>query len=405
MFITHSIDEAVLLADRVVVMSPRPGRIERVFDIRMPRPRGLEARRHPIFVDAAERITQIFLARGVLHGGGAAAAVSGESTMSFSFSGIVAAPFLPMLPDTSVDWTTLPRYIGWIAAQKPTAIAMNMDASEGPSLDRDEQLRILRVCREAIDGACPLFSGLISGSTRDAVRWGNELKAAGAQGLAVFPPFPTFLGNPVPAEMIYQYHKAIADGVGLPLVAFQFPKAFGPDFPPETLARLCSIPEIVGLKEASFDTTKTIETIDTAKTLPRKLGILTGSDTFIWEAMVMGCDGALIGFAGTATAELIEMHRAAASRDYDRGAAIWARLGPLARYCWRAPIRDYRPRMKEVLKLQGLFPHATVRPPQLPVDDAERAVIARLARAAGLGEWNDGPPGAEERGSAHPLHA
>jgi NitT/TauT family transport system ATP-binding protein len=67
-FITHSIDEAVLLADRVVVMSPRPGRIERVMDIGMPRPRGLDARRHPAFVDAADRITEIFLARGVLHG-------------------------------------------------------------------------------------------------------------------------------------------------------------------------------------------------------------------------------------------------------------------------------------------------------------------------------------------------
>jgi len=299
-------------------------------------------------------------------------------------SGIVAAPFLPMLPDATIDWQTLPGYIAWIAAQKPTAIAMNMDASEGPALDRDEQLQILRVCREAIGGACPLVSGLISGSTRDAVRWGNELRAAGAEGLAVFPPFPTFLGNPVPSEMIYQYHKAIADGVGLPLIAFQFPKAFGPDFPPETLSRLCSIPQIIGLKEASFDTTKTIETIDAAKALPRKLGILTGSDTFIWEAMVMGCDGALIGFAGTATDQLIEMQRAAAARDYERGAAIWQRLGPLARYCWRAPIRDYRPRMKEVLKLQGLFPHATVRAPQLGIDDAERAEIARLARAAGL---------------------
>ena len=67
---------AVLLADRVVVMSPRPGRIEQVIEIRMPRPRGLEARRHPAFVDAAERITQIFLARGVLHG--AASAASGQ---------------------------------------------------------------------------------------------------------------------------------------------------------------------------------------------------------------------------------------------------------------------------------------------------------------------------------------
>ena len=71
-FITHSIDEAVLLADRVVVMSPRPGRIERVFDVRLPRPRGLDARRHPMFIDIAESITQIFLARGVLHGGSAA---------------------------------------------------------------------------------------------------------------------------------------------------------------------------------------------------------------------------------------------------------------------------------------------------------------------------------------------
>ena len=301
-----------------------------------------------------------------------------------ALSGIIAAPFLPMLPDASIDWQALPSYISWIAAQKPTAIAMNMDASEGPALDRDEQLRVLGVCREAIGDACPLVSGLISGSTRDAVRWGNELRAAGAQGLAVFPPFPTFLGNPVPSEMIYQYHKALGDGVGLPLIAFQFPKAFGPDFPPETLARLCSIPQIIGLKEASFDTTKTIETIDAAKALPRKLGILTGSDTFIWEAMVMGCDGALIGFAGTATAELIEMQRAAAARDYDRGAAIWQRLGPLARYCWRAPIRDYRPRMKEVLKMQGLIAHAAARPPQLGVDDAEREELRRLALHAGL---------------------
>ena len=303
---------------------------------------------------------------------------------NFVLQGIVAAPFLPMLPDQSVDWPSLRSYISWVAGQGPTAIAMNMDASEGPSLDRDEQLEVLRICREALGGRCPLFCGLIAGSTRDAVRWGRELKAAGAQGFAVFPPFPAFLGNPVPAEMIYRYHAAIAEGLGLPLIAFQFPKAWGPDFPPETLERLVQIPEIIGLKEASFDTTKTLETIAAAKTLPRKLGILTGSDTFILEAMIMGCDGALIGFAGTATAELIAMHAAVKRRDYERAALIWERLGPLARYCWRSPIRDYRPRMKEVLRMQGLIAHATVREPQLGVDDAERAELRRLALRAGL---------------------
>jgi len=118
--------------------------------------------------------------------------------------------------------------------------------------------------------------------------------------------------------------------------------------------------------------------------LPRKLGILTGSDTFIFEAMVMGCDGALIGFASTATARLIDMQRRVAAKDFAGAAAIWDRLGPLARYAWRAPIRDYRPRMKEVLKMQGLIAHATVRPPQLGVDDAERAELRRLAAFAGL---------------------
>jgi NitT/TauT family transport system ATP-binding protein len=68
LFITHSIDEAVLLADRVVVMSPHPGRIERIIDVSLPRPRGLEARREPEFTRVTEAITDIFLARGVLHG-------------------------------------------------------------------------------------------------------------------------------------------------------------------------------------------------------------------------------------------------------------------------------------------------------------------------------------------------
>jgi NitT/TauT family transport system ATP-binding protein len=72
-FITHSIDEAVLLADRVVVMSPRPGRIERVIDVALPRPRGLDARRAPAFTAASDAITAIFLERGVLHRGAAAA--------------------------------------------------------------------------------------------------------------------------------------------------------------------------------------------------------------------------------------------------------------------------------------------------------------------------------------------
>jgi NitT/TauT family transport system ATP-binding protein len=63
--ITHSIPEAVLLADRVVVMGPRPGRIVEIIEIDLPRPRRLD-RLPARFNDYAGRIREIFKSKGVL---------------------------------------------------------------------------------------------------------------------------------------------------------------------------------------------------------------------------------------------------------------------------------------------------------------------------------------------------
>jgi NitT/TauT family transport system ATP-binding protein len=51
-FVTHSLDEALFLADRVVLMSPRPGTIDQVLAVDMPRPRwGYDFRARPEFLD------------------------------------------------------------------------------------------------------------------------------------------------------------------------------------------------------------------------------------------------------------------------------------------------------------------------------------------------------------------
>jgi NitT/TauT family transport system ATP-binding protein len=56
-FITHSLDEAVILGDRVAVMSHRPGRIKAIFDVELARPRdGLELRNDPRFVAVRGRV-------------------------------------------------------------------------------------------------------------------------------------------------------------------------------------------------------------------------------------------------------------------------------------------------------------------------------------------------------------
>jgi len=63
LLITHSISEAVLLGDRVVVMSPRPGRISEVIDIDLPRPRTLNITATPAFGAYAERVRNLLFAR------------------------------------------------------------------------------------------------------------------------------------------------------------------------------------------------------------------------------------------------------------------------------------------------------------------------------------------------------
>jgi NitT/TauT family transport system ATP-binding protein len=55
-FVTHNISEAIFLADRVVVMSPRPGRLARIFEIELPRPRTIEMMFEPDFIELIQEI-------------------------------------------------------------------------------------------------------------------------------------------------------------------------------------------------------------------------------------------------------------------------------------------------------------------------------------------------------------
>lgn len=315
---------------------------------------------------------------------GAAAAAAGTGRLARSFRGIISAPFLPMQGDGQIDWTSLRRYMDWLADQRPGAIAVNMDAAEAPALSEAERVEVMRVCAETVAGRVPLISGLIGGSTDQMIAHGRALAAAGAEGFCVFPALPVFMGSPIPPEMVRRFHGDIGDALGLPLVAFQLPRGWGPDYTGELLDALASVPQVVAIKESSFDANQTIQAVQAVAALPDPIAVLTGSDTFIYEAMLMGCDGALIGFAGTAVAELVAMQRAIDAGDAQTGREIWERLAPLARYCWRAPIRDFRPRMKEVLRLQGLIAASAVRRPQLNISDAEKAELRRIASAAGL---------------------
>ena len=67
LFVTHSISEAVFLSDRVVVMTPRPGKIREVLRIDLPRPRAIDVRDTEAFAANVRHINRLFQDMGVIH--------------------------------------------------------------------------------------------------------------------------------------------------------------------------------------------------------------------------------------------------------------------------------------------------------------------------------------------------
>ena len=66
LFVTHSISEAVFLSDRIIVMTPRPGRVKEAIDIDLDRPRGLDMRDSGAFGAIVHRVRLLFQEMGII---------------------------------------------------------------------------------------------------------------------------------------------------------------------------------------------------------------------------------------------------------------------------------------------------------------------------------------------------
>jgi ABC-type nitrate/sulfonate/bicarbonate transport system ATPase subunit len=73
MFVTHDVDEAIFLADRIVLMQPRPGRIAKILQVEIPRPRAMDVLTSPVFVETKRQIMDMLYSEKTLHGVPAAA--------------------------------------------------------------------------------------------------------------------------------------------------------------------------------------------------------------------------------------------------------------------------------------------------------------------------------------------
>jgi 4-hydroxy-tetrahydrodipicolinate synthase len=213
---------------------------------------------------------------------------------------------------------------------------------------------------------------------------GTRARAGGARGLLMFP-IPAYQGMPLDPAIPVAYHEAVAQGVGLPMIAFQLQPALGGViFTEDTLRQIAAIDNVVALKEASFDARLYLLTRRMIEKLERPIDLLTGDDNFIYESFVMGAEGALIGFGTLATAEQVEMVELTKQNRWDEARAIWERILPLEEVVYGSPVRDYRARTKVALKELGVITNTSMRPPLMPIADDQARQIREALIAAGL---------------------
>lgn len=301
-------------------------------------------------------------------------------------NGLIPATLTPMTPSYEVDESALRRYIRWVIQHEGLkGVAVNMDTGEGPHLAADEKSLIVSIWREEADGGLPILAGVGGPSTADAIRDARDAAAAGADALVIFP-IPAYAGEPLPPELPIEYHTAIAKSVELPIVLFQLQPALGGViFDPETLERLLEIDSVIAIKEASFDTVTFSETERLVAGASRDITLLTGNDNFILESFLLGATGALIGFGTILIAEQIEMMRLAnAGRLSDAIVIYRQKVLPLARGMFAAPVRNYRARLKQAMKLMGVLDEAAMRPPLPPLDASDIQKVSDLLKRAEL---------------------
>lgn len=303
-----------------------------------------------------------------------------------NLNGIIPAIIVPMRQDYSIDFEAFRRYLDWVVSQQPVGLAVNVDTGEGAYLTPEERSKVIRTAREVAAGRCAIVAGIGGPSTSFAVDNAKAARDAGADAMLVFPT-AAFLNDPLNPRIMVDYHQAIADASGLPLIVFQLGPIFGGvNYPPDALAETLRIPQVVGLKDASFDAERFVKTRDIIRQADHPITLLTGNDNFLLESFLLGAQGGLLGYAAVGVGLLVDMLNAVAKQEFAKAEAMQERVQGFCDYIYGHPIGDYRARCKVALVHMGLLtPEQTyVRPPYLSLWEAEREAARRAVEKAGL---------------------
>ncbi len=301
------------------------------------------------------------------------------------FQGCMPANLLPFTADLEIDEPAYRTHLRWLAdTAGVTGIVANGHAAEVSSLSREERRRALAVALDEVAGKVPVIAGVYSDGTQEAVELARDARAAGAAGLLVFPPTLFMWGAQLKPDMVLRHFSVLADAVDLPLIVFEYPPASGIGYSPDTLAELCKIPSVAGVKDWSNDIVAYEKNLRALRRSERPVAMLSSFTMSLMATFLLGADGCISGMGSVAADLQAALFAAAKAGTLTEAHRINERLAPLVNVFYAPPFVDMHNRMKEALAILGRIPAAHVRPPLTPVSEDERHRIRLALRGAGL---------------------
>jgi 4-hydroxy-tetrahydrodipicolinate synthase len=193
---------------------------------------------------------------------------------------------------------------------------------ETPTLNAAERRRVVELVLEAAHGQVPVMAGAGGYDTQEVVHVSKEMQSIGVQGLLSVTPY---YNKPTP-EGLYRHFSAIAEATSLPIVLYNVPGRTGCNIEAATLARLATIPRVIGVKEASGNIQQMVEI---CRAVPSDFLVLSGDDALTLPLMAIGGRGVISVASNTIPAEMAKMVEAAERGDYAAARQMHQRLVPL----------------------------------------------------------------------------
>lgn len=244
---------------------------------------------------------------------------------------------------------------------------------ESVTLDLQEHRRVVELCIEAAAGRRPVIAGAGSNNTAHAIELARVCKSAGADAVLVVAPYY----NKPSQEGLYAHFKAISDAVDIPIVVYNVPSRTIVDISVETMGRLASLPNVIGVKDATADMSRVARH---AALCGDAFVQLSGDDSSALGHLAHGGRGCISVTANVAPKLFADLQNAALAGDFTAARAIDARLSALHKALFVEPSPAPAKYACALLNLCS----EEVRLPIVPCSEAAKAVVRAAMQQAGL---------------------